>query len=82
MNDFYYPLFGSTYFGLSAVNHQEHHLINCITYWFIRAGGLAVTWMYIHYHLTIISLAVAWMYIHYHQSIISLAGVWMYIHYN
>ena len=34
---FYYPLFGSTCFGLSPVHHQEHHLINCITLWYVRA---------------------------------------------
>ena len=38
MNDLYYPLFGSTCFGLSPVHHQEHHLINCITHWYVRAG--------------------------------------------
>ena len=37
MNDLYYPLIGSTYFGLSPVHHQEHHLINCITHWYVRA---------------------------------------------
>ena len=37
MNDLYYPLFGSTCFGLSPVHHQQHHLINCITYWYVRA---------------------------------------------
>ena len=29
MNDLYYPLIGSTCFGLSPVQHQEHQLINC-----------------------------------------------------
>ena len=38
MNDLYFPLFGSTCFGLSPVHHQEHHLINCITYWYVRAA--------------------------------------------
>ena len=37
MNDLYYSLFGSTCFGLSPVHHQEHHLINCITHWYLRA---------------------------------------------
>ena len=37
MNDLYYPLIGSTFFGLSQVHHQEHHLINCITHWYVRA---------------------------------------------
>ena len=37
MNDLYYSLFCSTCFGLSPVHHQEHHLINCITYWYVRA---------------------------------------------
>ena len=37
MNDLYYPLIGSTCFGLSPVHHQEHHLINCMTYWYVRA---------------------------------------------
>ena len=37
MNDLYFPLFGSTCFGLSPVHHQEHHLINCITHWYVRA---------------------------------------------
>ena len=31
MNDLYYPLFGSTCFGLSPVHHQEHHLLYCVT---------------------------------------------------
>ena len=39
MNDLYYPLFGSTCFGLSSVHHQEHHLINCIRHWHVREGG-------------------------------------------
>ena len=38
MNDLYYPLIGSTCFGLSPVHHQEHHLLNCITHWYVRAG--------------------------------------------
>ena len=38
MNDLYYPLIGSTCFGLSPVHHQEHHLIKCITHWYVRAG--------------------------------------------
>ena len=38
MNDLYFPLFGSTCFGLSPVHHQEHHLINCITHWYVLAG--------------------------------------------
>ena len=38
MNYLYYPLFGSTCFGLSPVHHQEHHLMNCITLWYVRAG--------------------------------------------
>ena len=33
MNDLYYPLIGSTCFGLSPVYHQEHRLIYCITHW-------------------------------------------------
>ena len=37
INDLYYPLVISTCFGLSPVHHQEHHLINCITYWYVRA---------------------------------------------
>ena len=49
MNDIYYPLIGSKCFGLSPVRHQEHHLINCITHWYVRAqASLAVAWMYIH----------------------------------
>ena len=32
MNDVYYPLIGSTCFGLSPVHHQEHHPINCMTH--------------------------------------------------
>ena len=39
MNDLYYSLFGSTCFGLSPVHHHEHHLVNCITHWYVRAGG-------------------------------------------
>ena len=38
MNDLYYSLFGCTCFGLSPVHHQEHHLIKCITHWYIRDG--------------------------------------------
>ena len=38
MNDLYYSLFGSTCFGLSPVHHQEHHLMNGTTHWYIRAG--------------------------------------------
>ena len=37
MNDLYYPLIGSTCFGLSPVHHQERHLINCMTHWYVRA---------------------------------------------
>ena len=37
MNDLYYPLIGSTCFGLSPVRHQEQHLVNCITHWYVRA---------------------------------------------
>ena len=37
INGLCYPLVGSTCFGLSPVHHQEHHLINCKTYWYIRA---------------------------------------------
>ena len=37
MNDLYYPLIGSTCFGLSPVHHQEHHLLNRITHWYVRA---------------------------------------------
>ena len=37
INGLCYPLVGSTCFGLSPVHHQEHHLINCITYWYVRA---------------------------------------------
>ena len=33
-DDLYFPLLGSTCFGLSPVHHQEHHLINCITHWY------------------------------------------------
>ena len=38
MNDLYYPLIGSTCFGLSPVHHQKHHFINCITHWYVRTG--------------------------------------------
>ena len=38
MNDLYYPLIGSTCLGLSPVHHQERHLINCITHWYVCAG--------------------------------------------
>ena len=38
MNDIYYPLIGSTCFGLSPVHHQEHHLIKFIPHWYVRAG--------------------------------------------
>ena len=38
MNDLYSSLIGSTCFGLSPVHHQEYHLINCITHWYVRAG--------------------------------------------
>jgi hypothetical protein len=38
MNYLYFPLFGSTCLGLSPVHHQEHHHINCITHWYVRAG--------------------------------------------
>ena len=56
LNDLFYPLVSSTCFGLSPVHHQEHHLINCITHRYVRAGEssycvdvhLAVAWMYIH----------------------------------
>ena len=45
MNDLYYPLFGSTCFGLSPVHHQEHHhLINCITHWYVRLDSSARTY--------------------------------------
>ena len=37
MNDLYYPLIGSKCFGLSPVPHQEHHLTNCMTRWYVRA---------------------------------------------
>ena len=37
-NNIYFSLFGSTCFGLSPVHHQEHHLVNCITHWYILAG--------------------------------------------
>ena len=30
-------LISCTCFGLSPVHHQEHHLINCITHWYVRA---------------------------------------------
>ena len=53
MNDLYYPLFGSTCFGLSPVNHQEHHLINCITHWYVRAGdsSCCISLVYLHRYL-------------------------------
>ena len=37
MNDLYYS-FVSVCFGLSPDHHQEHHPINCITHWYVRAG--------------------------------------------
>ena len=37
MNDLYYTVIGSTCYGLSPVHQQEHHLINCITYWYVSA---------------------------------------------
>ena len=38
INDLYYPLVSSICFGLSPVHHQDHHLMKCITYWYVRAG--------------------------------------------
>ena len=38
INDLYYPLVSSTCFGLSPVHHQEQHLMNYTTHWYVRAG--------------------------------------------
>ena len=37
INDLYYPLVSSTYFGLSPVHRQDHHFMNCTTHWYVRA---------------------------------------------
>ena len=42
-NDLYYPLIGSTCFGLSPVHHQEHHLMKCTTHWYVRTNALYIS---------------------------------------
>ena len=37
INDLYYPLVSSTFFGQSLAHHQEHPLMNCTKYWYVRA---------------------------------------------
>ena len=51
INDLYYPLVSSTCFGLSAVHHQEHPFMNCITHWYVRAGESSCCISLVYQHI-------------------------------